>query len=79
MALDNNPGQFAPGSEGKWGDFVDSVGDITRHTPSQVRAAQLSVVEIGAKLDPVETLLFLSMLGIDRKVDQHDDDCKDGR
>lgn len=77
MALANNPGQYAAGSEGKWGDFVDSVGGITQHTPEQIRKAQLSVVEIGAKYDPTEAKALLSMLGIDGKVDRDDNNCKD--
>lgn len=76
MPLANDPHKVALGGEGKWGDFVGDIGRLVIHTPEQVHAAQLAVVEIGAKYDPEDAAMFLGMLGIYRKVD-HDDDSKD--
>lgn len=80
MALGSNPFSHAPEQDGKWGDIggIMDLGPIPPLTNDQKHDAQHTVVELmGFEYGKGESMKFLEMLGIDRKVKKDGDstDC----
>lgn len=75
MGLGSNPYSMAvnPDDVGKWGDIggVSDVGPIIKLTEKQVHDAQQSLVEV-VNYGKGESMKFLEMLGIDRRIDPND-------
>lgn len=80
MGLGDNP--YATSNiqdDAKWADIggMKGVHGAIIITPKQQRDAQITTVELmGYEFGKGESMKFLEMLGIDRKV-KKDDDCKD--
>lgn len=77
MALGSNPYSMAVNADdiGKWGDIggIMDIGPMIKLTEAQKHDAQLSTVEL-LDYGKGESMKFLEMLGIDRKVGKEDDD-----